>query len=50
MNPLVTLLLNSALSLVESALQAEGPAVITYLEDELAKLKEKYATADPLKA
>jgi hypothetical protein len=42
------LLLDSALSLIKYALQAEGPAVLQYLEDELAKLKEIYATEDPL--
>jgi hypothetical protein len=47
---LLPLLLDSAVSLIESTLQAEGSAVIQYLEDEPTKLKSKYATVAPSSA
>jgi hypothetical protein len=37
MNPLVQAILSQVLNLIEIAVQAEGPSVLRYLEDELIR-------------
>lgn len=42
MNPIVQAVLGNVINLIEVAIKGEGPAVLSWIEAELEKLKLKY--------
>ena len=42
MNPVVKAIISQLIPIVETAIAAEGPIVLKFLQDELLKLEQKY--------
>jgi hypothetical protein len=43
MNPIIANILKALIPIIESAIQSEGPQVLSFIEAELQKLAAKYA-------